>query len=78
MKHVICLAKDFVSWYNGLPGSGGFKVELGGKNAVIIGAGNVALDIERILLSPVDKLSGTDISVEAIDIIKRTNQIGIT
>lgn len=36
----------------------------------------MALDIARILLSPVDKLSGTDISVEAIDTIKGTNQIG--
>jgi len=48
---------------------------LTGRNAVIIGAGNVALDIARILLSPTESLEGTDISAEAIEHIKATNKI---
>jgi len=48
---------------------------LNGRNAVIIGAGNVALDIARILLSPVEHLESTDVSVEAVEHIKATNKI---
>lgn len=68
-------AKDLVGWYNGLPGSENFKADLTGKKAVIIGAGNVALDIARILLSPVENLSTTDISAEALAHIRDTNTI---
>jgi adrenodoxin-NADP+ reductase len=70
-------AKDIVSWYNGLPSQYGqpLKLDLSGRRAVIIGAGNVAIDIARLLTSPHDKLSQTDISAKALDIIKKTNQI---
>lgn len=68
-------AKDFVSWYNGLPETENLKVDLNCRNAIIIGAGNVAIDIARILLSPVEKLEKTDITAKAIDLIKSTNKI---
>lgn len=68
-------AKDFVSWYNGLPDSENLKVDLSCKRAIIIGAGNVAIDIARILLSPVEKLEKTDITAKSIDLIKKTNTI---
>jgi adrenodoxin-NADP+ reductase len=68
-------AKDFVSWYNGLPDSENLRVNLNCKKAIIIGAGNVAIDIARILLSPVEKLEKTDITAKSIELIKTTNKI---
>ena len=71
-------AKDFVSWYNGLPDSENLRVNLNCKKAIIIGAGNVAIDIARILLSPVEKLEKTDITAKSIELIKTTNKIETT
>lgn len=68
-------AKDMVSWYNGLPGNESFLPDLSGRKAVIIGAGNVALDIARILLNPLKNLESTDISAEAVEHIRNTNKI---
>jgi len=58
-----------------LPDSENLKVDLSCKRAIIIGAGNVAIDIARILLSPVEKLEKTDITAKSIDLIKKTNTI---
>lgn len=68
-------AKDFVSWYNGLPHSENIKIDLNTKKAVIIGAGNVAIDIARLLLSPIKKLELTDISAQALETFKKTNRV---
>lgn len=55
-------ARSFVAWYNGLPGYSELDFDLSNvDNAVIIGQGNVSLDVARILLSPVDALRKTDI-----------------
>lgn len=58
-------AKDIVSWYNGVPDqSASNPVDLSRvRRAVIIGAGNVAVDIARLLVSPTEKLAQTDIDV---------------
>ena len=63
-------AKDIVSWYNGLPmaNADSFRLDLSGRRAVIIGAGNVAVDIARLLVSPVEKLVQTDISTKALEV----------
>ena len=59
-------ARDFVAWYNGLPGCENLDPKLsssacdGSGNAVVIGQGNVALDVARILLADVDELRKTD------------------
>lgn len=68
-------AKDIVSLYNGLPHSENLKLDLSGKNAIIIGAGNVAIDIARMLVSPVEKLAQTDISANALELFKKTNKV---
>lgn len=73
-KNIIA-SKDFVGWYNGLPENKNFSINLNTKNAVIIGAGNVAIDVARILLSPIDKLDKTDITNEAIQKLKEENKI---
>ncbi|XP_042720938.1 NADPH:adrenodoxin oxidoreductase, mitochondrial [Lagopus leucura] len=55
-------ARAFVGWYNGLPENRGLKPDLSCETALILGHGNVALDVARILLSPLDFLRKTDIT----------------
>ncbi len=47
---------DFVGWYNGHPDYVDFALDLDAERAVVIGAGNVALDVARMLLLPEDEL----------------------
>lgn len=60
-------AKDFVGWYNGLPSCRELCPDLSCETAVILGQGNVALDVARILLSPFDILKKTDITQPALE-----------
>jgi ferredoxin--NADP+ reductase len=53
-------AADFVAWYNGHPGAGDQDF-LGAREAVVVGAGNVALDVARMLVTGADALVATDI-----------------
>lgn len=66
-------ARAFVGWYNGLPEYAGLSPDLdSSEDAVIIGQGNVAMDVARILLSPLDQLRNTDITEEAIEALSRS------
>ncbi|KAK7788799.1 hypothetical protein R5R35_010910 [Gryllus longicercus] len=58
----ILSAREFVGWYNGLPNNKDLKFNLNIEKVAIIGQGNVALDVARILLSPIDLLKKTDIT----------------
>ena len=61
-------ARAFVGWYNGLPEYRHLAPDLGaGEDAVIIGQGNVALDVARTLLTDVDRLKKTDITSWALE-----------
>ena len=60
-------AGDFVAWYNGHPDFRHHKFDLGSERAVIIGHGNVALDVARILAKTPDELRHTDIAAHALD-----------
>ncbi|CAB1449030.1 unnamed protein product [Pleuronectes platessa] len=64
-------AKDFVGWYNGLPSLRQLSPDLSCETAVILGQGNVALDVARVLLSPVDILKKTDITKPALEALGR-------
>lgn len=65
-----CTAHDFVAWYNGHPDYAGGGPVLRGERAVVIGNGNVALDVARVLsLSPEDA-AGTDIAAHAEDALR--------
>ena len=56
-----------MGWYNGLPEYFDLSPNLkAGDTAVVIGQGNVALDVARVLLSGVDRLKNTDISDRAL------------
>lgn len=58
---------DVVAWYNGHPHHADLDFDLSGRRAVIIGNGNVALDIARILLMDHVKLTATDTAKHALD-----------
>lgn len=60
-------AAEFVNWYNGHPDHATTRFDLGGERAVIVGNGNVALDVARMLLLEADTLSGTDMAQHALD-----------
>ncbi|MEQ3549889.1 FAD-dependent oxidoreductase [Pseudonocardia nematodicida] len=59
-------ATDLVSWYNGHPDAAGRTVDLSGERAVVVGNGNVALDVARVLVAGHKHLAGTDISPAAL------------
>lgn len=63
-------ANQFVGWYNGHPDYGDLDVDFSHERAVVIGNGNVALDVARILVSPVEELAKTDIADYALDRLK--------
>ena len=58
-------ATEFVGWYNGHPDYVDSRFDLSGERVVIVGNGNVALDIARILTSDIASLSRTDIADHA-------------
>ncbi|KAJ9666907.1 NADPH-adrenodoxin reductase [Coniosporium apollinis] len=66
-------ARAFVGWYNGLPQYADLNPALdAGEESVIIGQGNVAMDVARILLSDIDALRKTDITEYALDTLFRS------
>lgn len=75
-------ARQFVGWYNGHPEYASLSPDLTrGEEAVIIGQGNVSLDVARMLLEHVDNLRKTDISEAALaelsaSKIKRVHIVG--
>ncbi|XP_071964533.1 NADPH:adrenodoxin oxidoreductase, mitochondrial-like [Antedon mediterranea] len=60
-------ARAFVGWYNGLPEDRQLNPSLDCDTAVIIGQGNVALDVARMLLTPIDILKKTDITQYSLE-----------
>jgi ferredoxin/flavodoxin---NADP+ reductase len=59
-------AVDFVGWYNAHPDFEQMSPDLSGARAVVIGNGNVALDVARILITDPDALAVTDIADHAL------------
>lgn len=59
-------ATEVVAWYNGHPDYADLPVDLGHPRAVIVGNGNVALDVARILTTDPDVLARTDIADHAL------------
>lgn len=57
----------FVGWYNGHPHFASLDPDLSGETAVVIGAGNVALDVARIIAKTRGEFSGSDIVNHALD-----------
>lgn len=66
-------ATEFVAWYNGHPDYADRGFDLSGERAVIVGNGNVALDVARILTMDVDELARTDIADHALTALRASN-----
>ena len=60
-------ATEFVAWYNGHPDYVNHSFDLSHEVAVVIGQGNVAVDVCRILCKTVDELKHTDIAGYALE-----------
>ncbi len=65
-------ATEFVGWYNGHPDFRNRSFDFGHEVAVIIGHGNVAADVCRILAKPVDELRTTDIAEHALQALSES------
>ncbi len=65
-------AADFVPWYNGHPDFAGLEVPLDCDTAVVIGAGNVAMDVARMLALNPAELDPTDTADHAIAALKKS------
>jgi len=65
-------AREFVSWYNGHPDFADRVFDLRGETAVVLGNGNVALDVARVLSRPTEVLATTDIADHAAEALRHS------
>lgn len=63
-------ATDFVAWYNGHPDYADMEFDLSAKRAVVVGNGNVAIDVARMLMLSIDELAVTDIADHALEALR--------
>ena len=66
-------AAQFVPWYNGHPDFADFNPELDSDTAVVIGAGNVAMDVARMLALEPAELDVTDTALHAIEALRKSS-----
>ncbi|WP_025736615.1 FAD-dependent oxidoreductase [Mycobacterium genavense] len=65
-------ATELVAWINGHPDFVDLPVDLGHERVVIIGNGNVALDVARVLTADSQDLARTDISDRALEVLRNS------
>lgn len=65
-------ATDFVNWYCGHPDAAGHSFDLSVEEAAVIGVGNVAVDVVRILAKTTEELHQTDIPVHVMEALSRS------
>jgi ferredoxin--NADP+ reductase len=65
-------ATEFVAWYNGHPDYRDLDFDLSGRRAVVIGNGNVAADVVRMLMLSAGELERTDIADHALDALRES------
>ncbi|MCD0452011.1 FAD-dependent oxidoreductase [Actinocorallia sp. API 0066] len=65
-------ATDFVNWYCGHPDAADHDFDLSVEEVAVIGVGNVAVDVARILAKTADELAQTDIPVAVLDALSRS------
>ncbi len=71
-------ATEFVAWYNGHPDHSGLEVDLQAKHVVVVGAGNVAIDVARMLALAPSELVVTDTADHAIEVLRASGIEEIT
>jgi ferredoxin--NADP+ reductase len=65
-------ATEFVGWYNGHPDHPDLDFDLSCKRAVVVGNGNVALDVARMLTLSHDELASTDTADHALAVLEHS------
>ncbi|QXJ20571.1 FAD-dependent oxidoreductase [Actinomadura graeca] len=65
-------ATDFVNWYCGHPDAADHVFDLSAEEVAVIGVGNVAVDVVRILARTADELRETDVPEQVIDALSRS------
>ncbi len=65
-------ATEFVGWYNGHPDYRNREFDLSHEQVAVVGNGNVAMDVTRILASSYDELAKTDIADYALEALKNS------
>ena len=68
----------FVGWYNGHPQFAELSPDLSGRHAVVIGMGNVALDVARIMAKTEAEMTGSDIVDHALSALRASRLETIT
>jgi ferredoxin--NADP+ reductase len=62
-------ATEFVAWYNGHPDYRDLEFDLSGERAIVVGNGNVAADVARMLALTRDELAQTDVADHALEVL---------
>jgi ferredoxin--NADP+ reductase len=65
-------ATEFVAWYNGHPDYADHRFDLSQERAAVVGVGNVAIDVARILCRTPEELEKTDIAAHALEALRRS------
>src|SRR5262249_23712190 len=65
-------ATEFVAWYNGHPDYRDGQFDLSQERAVVVGVGNVAIDVARILCRTPEGLAKTDVADYAVEALSRS------
>jgi ferredoxin--NADP+ reductase len=76
--HGVHPASVFVGWYNGHPDCAGTNYDLSGERAMVVGVGNVGLDVSRILVKPWKELAKTDIADYALKALSKSRVQEVT
>ncbi len=71
-------AFEFVAWYNAHPDYRDARFDLSCEHVVVIGNGNVAIDVARILVLSLDRLATTDIADHALDALRHSRVKRVT
>lgn len=65
-------ATSFVNWYNALPEAAGERFDLSHERAIVVGVGNVAMDVARVLLRSVSELGQSDIADHTLALLRES------
>jgi ferredoxin--NADP+ reductase len=65
-------ATEFVAWYNGHPDYRDYRFDLSHERVAVVGVGNVAIDVARILCRSHEELAATDIADYALEALRQS------
>ena len=66
-------ATEFVAWYNGHPDYRELEFDLSAERAIVVGNGNVATDVARMLALTREELAQTDVADHALEVLAESN-----